>query len=268
MSMPCFPPDGAGVSRCQALTMIIASIAMEELALSRIMDAEGEKLNRLLGDPCIDIQGVLAANLSVTALLEAIQKNQALLKGKLEAVLAVDCPCEPPCPPPCPPVCRPCAGPCGPCRFCTASCRPHPPCGGAHVRLTSGALTWECGSAMTWEQAEQSGGPSWSDHAPAQVQLDPRRAYLFRYTFRISSVSERPEPCWISLRTEPAGQFSALQPRCFSRRELRREPVVLSDSGVLLPQAEVEEQTVLSVQLSSGGPLQVEQAELWVEEFF
>ena len=44
MSMPSFPPNGADLTREEALTMIIASIAMEELALSHIINAEGEKL--------------------------------------------------------------------------------------------------------------------------------------------------------------------------------------------------------------------------------
>ena len=44
MSMPSFPPNGADMTREEALTMIIASIAMEELALSHILNAEGEKL--------------------------------------------------------------------------------------------------------------------------------------------------------------------------------------------------------------------------------
>ena len=40
MSMPSFPPGGANLTREEALTMIIASIAMEELALSHILNAE------------------------------------------------------------------------------------------------------------------------------------------------------------------------------------------------------------------------------------
>ena len=43
MSMPSFPPNGADMTQEEALTMIIASIAMEELALSHILNAEGEK---------------------------------------------------------------------------------------------------------------------------------------------------------------------------------------------------------------------------------
>ena len=40
MSMPSFPPNGADMTQEEALTMIIASIAMEELALSHILNAE------------------------------------------------------------------------------------------------------------------------------------------------------------------------------------------------------------------------------------
>lgn len=49
MSMPSFPPNGADMTQEEALTMIIASIAMEELALSHILNAEGEKLQYILG---------------------------------------------------------------------------------------------------------------------------------------------------------------------------------------------------------------------------
>ena len=57
MSMPSFPPNGADMTREDALTMIVASIAMEELALSHILNAEGEKLQYILGtlpgtNPC------------------------------------------------------------------------------------------------------------------------------------------------------------------------------------------------------------------------
>ena len=52
MSMPSFPPNGADMTQEEALTMIIASIAMEELALSHILNAEGEKLQYILGTLC------------------------------------------------------------------------------------------------------------------------------------------------------------------------------------------------------------------------
>ena len=58
------------MTREEALTMIIASIVMEELALSHILNAEGEKLQYILGTlPCARPQDVLAVNKSVTALV-------------------------------------------------------------------------------------------------------------------------------------------------------------------------------------------------------
>ena len=82
MSMPSFPPNGADMTRAEALTMIIASIAMEELALSHILNAEGEKLQYILGtlhgtSHCACPQDVLAVNKSVTALVEAVRGGAA-----------------------------------------------------------------------------------------------------------------------------------------------------------------------------------------------
>ena len=84
--------------------MIIASIAMEELALSHIHNAEDEKLRYILGtlpgtSPCARPQDVLTAGKSVTALVEAVTRNQMLLKNKLSQVLEF-CPLPPPHPAP------------------------------------------------------------------------------------------------------------------------------------------------------------------------
>ena len=104
MSMPSFPPNGAGMTREEALTMIIASIAMEELALSHILNAEGEKLQyileTLLGtNPHNWPQNVQTVNKSVAALVEVVTQNQMLLKSRLSQVLEF-CPLPPAAPPP------------------------------------------------------------------------------------------------------------------------------------------------------------------------
>mgnify|MGYP001116964740 CR=1 FL=1 len=49
MSMPSFPPNGADMTREEALTMIIASIAMEELALSHRDPARFQALRHTPG---------------------------------------------------------------------------------------------------------------------------------------------------------------------------------------------------------------------------
>lgn len=111
MSMPTFPENNTDITRCQAFNMLLGSIAMEELALSHIMNAEGEKLQYFLGTlhestrPEASAKEILEVNQSISTLLENVAHNQYLLKGKLAQVLAAqeqwECPCSPPCPCPC-----------------------------------------------------------------------------------------------------------------------------------------------------------------------
>lgn len=109
MSMPKLPEPNPDLTQEQALTMILSSIALEEVALSHIMNAEGEKIQHILnqtgcGDYAANLNNVLAVNKSVTNLLEVVLQNQMILKNKMERVLEY-LP-EPPCPPdrPCPPM--------------------------------------------------------------------------------------------------------------------------------------------------------------------
>ena len=117
MSMPEFPKPNPELTQEQALTMILSSIALEEVALSHIINAEGEKIQHILKQvPCgghpADLQDILAVNQSVATLLEMVLQNQMILKNKLDKVLEYlpkpPRPPEPPYPPyppgpPCPP---------------------------------------------------------------------------------------------------------------------------------------------------------------------
>ena len=110
MSMPSFPPNGANMTR--------------EQALSRILHAEGEKLRFVL-DRSKDACGgrgvpreILETNRSVTRLLEAVAQNQLVLRDKLALALDAGGQYPPPCPEPEPP----CPGPQPPCP------EPEPPC--------------------------------------------------------------------------------------------------------------------------------------------
>ena len=124
MSMPSFPENGANMTREQALTMVIASVAMEERALSRILHAEGEKLRYIL-DHYQSAPGyretpraILDANKSVTRLLETVAQNQMVLRDKLALALDAGGQYPPPCPepePPCPEPQPPCPEPEPPC---------------------------------------------------------------------------------------------------------------------------------------------------------
>ena len=93
MSLPKFPTDPSKLTREDAINKVIASIAMEELGLSHILNAEGEKLQYVLGTldgisgPGATIEEVLKVNESVTDLLEKAASNQQALSDKLKAAV-------------------------------------------------------------------------------------------------------------------------------------------------------------------------------------
>lgn len=92
MSIPKFP--NTLIERNQALNEIVSSIAYEELGLSHIINAEGEKLQYLLGTlpglsgGAATTEDVLDANESVRNLLEQLYSNQMILNGKLQSALS------------------------------------------------------------------------------------------------------------------------------------------------------------------------------------
>lgn len=89
MSMPIIVP-GTG-TRCQAITDIITSVALEQTALSHIINAEGEKIQKIVGSA--ETAGeMLAVNRSVKSMLNSITRLEMVLQGKLE--LFEDCLCE------------------------------------------------------------------------------------------------------------------------------------------------------------------------------
>lgn len=93
MSMPSFPIVDPPIGREDAVNQILSSIAMEELGLSHILNAEGEKLQYILGTlpglsgPPATVSDVLAANESVRDLLEDTVQNQLFLRAKMQGAL-------------------------------------------------------------------------------------------------------------------------------------------------------------------------------------
>ena len=93
MSLPSFPVADPPIEREAAVNQILSSIAMEELGLSHILNAEGEKLQYILGTlpglsgPPATVSDVLAANESVRSLLEATVQNQLFLRAKMQGAL-------------------------------------------------------------------------------------------------------------------------------------------------------------------------------------
>ncbi|MDQ0417083.1 hypothetical protein J2Z48_001255 [Croceifilum oryzae] len=82
------------LTREDVITLLLSSIAMEELGLSHILNAEGEKLQYVLGT----LEGVttpftptlaelLAINNSVRQTISTLKKKEWILQEKLENVL-------------------------------------------------------------------------------------------------------------------------------------------------------------------------------------
>ena len=238
MSMPSFPKDGANMSREQALTLIIASIAMEERALGHIIEAEGDKLRHVLGRcACATPEEILKVNNSAARLLEAAAENQRNLRCKL-AIALDGCGAQRP-EPPCPP--------------------PKPPCPEQKslmlLHMSGGCLLWRNEGLIPWSCAGERGGAiRWSKENPARVELDPGRVYSVHCTF--------------NLREAPAGsgrivlEGTGAPPLRFSFRCASGEAVTLQYSTLLLPGSA----SGVSFRLRSGIPLRVEQAELSIVE--
>lgn len=93
MSQPSFP-DNLGITRDDAVNQILSSIAMEELGLSHVINAQGEKLQYILGTlpgvagPTATIEDLLSTNESVQNLLQNASYNQLLLRSKMQQALA------------------------------------------------------------------------------------------------------------------------------------------------------------------------------------
>ena len=86
MSMPIICKSNNPVTMCQAVTDLIESIALEETALSHILNAEGEKLQRVIGFECVDFAQLMEVNDSVANMVAVVSGLEQTLKEKLEFV--------------------------------------------------------------------------------------------------------------------------------------------------------------------------------------
>lgn len=235
--------------------MIIASIAMEELALGHIVDAESEKLQYVLGtlpenpESCEDFEDILAVNRSVRELLDTVLQSQMLLKGKLESALEA-CGHSPEPPHPCKP----------PCDGCKERCEK------SALRLLSrcSSSTWDSGSLLSWRCRMQRGKAiSWDESAPACIRLDTNKIYALEYTINVRSVCSYGS---VAVKINPSEAFSDVLPLWFSPESTGCETMTLHYSTVLFPQSCKSKCADLSLLLSCGGSLLVEQAAMSIVE--
>ena len=94
MSMPRFPEDQGNFTLEGSISQILSSIALEELGLSHIINAEGEKIQYVLGTlegvPAPDpptIEDLLKINKSVQEMLNTVSMNQMFLLGKMSTAI-------------------------------------------------------------------------------------------------------------------------------------------------------------------------------------
>ena len=106
MSFPEFPKKETIFTRDEAINSILTSIALEEMALSHIINAEGEKIQYAVShmdkDCCTNIEMFLAVNDSVSSMIEQVTDLQFILKSKLKLATEIiqnDKPRPKPCPP-------------------------------------------------------------------------------------------------------------------------------------------------------------------------
>ncbi len=93
MSLPTFPQIDPPLTREGSLNDIISSIAAEELSLSHILNAEGEKLQYVLGSlpglaEAATLDQVMQTNQSVQETLSNVMEQQMLLTSKLTSAMS------------------------------------------------------------------------------------------------------------------------------------------------------------------------------------
>ncbi|UOQ46772.1 hypothetical protein MUN88_11755 [Gracilibacillus caseinilyticus] len=91
-NIPNITPD-ITIDRADVINLLLASIALEELGLAHILNAEGEKLQYVLGTlpgvtpPLATISDVLNMNNSVNDTIKTLTKKEWILENKLENIL-------------------------------------------------------------------------------------------------------------------------------------------------------------------------------------
>ena len=96
MSMPVI--ECPNIDKCCAVSALLQSIALEETAISHILNAEGEKIQKVLNMHNCDCKDVLEVNKSVQDTVDKITSLEIVLKAKLDLVIPIldDCKKEKP----------------------------------------------------------------------------------------------------------------------------------------------------------------------------
>ncbi len=247
MSQPTFPVISPELTRDEALNMILASIAMEELGLSHIINAEGEKLQYVLGTlpgkngAPASVDQVIEVNKSIKCLLDSVMQNQMLLRTKMEEVL---CASNGPNPGPTGPT-----GPTGPAGGATGATGATGPMGRAGPVGPRGAIgpmgppghscaaafwgpadfCWKSGTAMPWNDINCSSccAPKLSSDR-SKIVLPCGKCFLASFSINIKPVKQESNTVSIRLQMVADGRrkdiFTYRSPIC------RQSPVLTASA--------------------------------------
>lgn len=92
MGMPVI--TSSTTTRSQTITDIIQSVALEETALSHILNAEGEKIQKVVAMEDVTPEVLLATNKSVESMVNAVSKLEMILKDKIDLFKECSCDCK------------------------------------------------------------------------------------------------------------------------------------------------------------------------------
>ena len=92
MSMPKI--ECGHVEKCCAAASLLQSIALEEAAISHILNAEGEKLQKAIAIAGCSHKDLLEVNKSVEDMVDKITALEIVLKSKLDLIKPILDKCE------------------------------------------------------------------------------------------------------------------------------------------------------------------------------
>ena len=86
------------IDKCCAVSSLLQSIALEETAISHLLNAEGEKIQKVLCLHNCDCKDILEVNKSVQDTVDKITSLEIVLKSKLDLIIPLleDCEKKPP----------------------------------------------------------------------------------------------------------------------------------------------------------------------------
>lgn len=89
MGLPVIKPEN--ITRCEAVTDVLQSVAMIQKALSHILNAEAEKIAKILEDEDVSSDDILAVNKSVNSVVQSASMLQMTQLDKVNVFK--DCVC-------------------------------------------------------------------------------------------------------------------------------------------------------------------------------